>query len=48
MGGGSCSYGDVFIRGKPVGATNWDITDGDVICRQMGFDMATKITNDRR
>ena len=48
MGGGSCSSGDVFIRGEPVGDTSWDITDADVICRQMGFDMAIKSTNDRR
>ena len=48
MGGGGCSYGDVFIRSKPVGSTSWDITDADVMCRQMGFDTAIRSTKDRR
>ena len=48
LGGGSCSHGNLFIRGEAVGATNWDIKDGGVICRQMGFDTAATHITDRR
>ena len=37
LAGGGCHYGDVFINGKPIANSNWDIDDGHVICRQMGF-----------
>ena len=37
LAGGKCFYGDVFIRGKAIANTDWDMLDRHVICRQMGF-----------
>ena len=48
IGGGSCDNGDVFIRGQPVGDTNWDLTDAKVMCKYMGFNAALRHTTGRR
>ena len=37
LAGGKCFYGDVFIRGKAIANSDWDMLDRHVICRQMGF-----------
>ena len=48
LAGGNCNSGDIYIRGKPVADTNWDFTDADVICRQIGFSGAKKHTLNRK
>ena len=37
LAGGGCFYGDVFVRGKPIGNTDWDTLDEAVLCQQIGF-----------
>ena len=48
LAGGDCNSGDVFIKGEPLSDLDWNFTDADVLCRQIGFSGAKKHTTKRR
>ena len=37
IGGDAKRQGNVYVYGKPVCDDSWDINDGEVACRQLGY-----------
>ena len=48
ISGGNCASGNVFIRGAPVCDDSWDLTDANVLCKEIGFFGAIAATTNSR
>ena len=43
IGGEAEEQGNVYVYGKPVCDDDWDINDGKVACRQLGYSSVLEI-----
>ena len=44
VGGDNSASGNVYFMNGPVCDDSWDLEDGHVVCRELGFMAALKIT----
>merc|ERR1711915_1110975 len=46
VGGDNAASGNVYFMNGPVCDDNWDIDDGHVVCKELGFSSALEITKE--